>query len=49
LEFRFETYNTPNVFVPSAPIVSVTASTFGRSTNQANYGREVQYTARIHF
>jgi hypothetical protein len=49
IEFRFETYNTPNGFVPTAPDANVTSSTFGRTTNQANYGRECQYTARIHF
>lgn len=49
LEFRIETYNTPNGFVPTQPDTSVTSSTFGRSTSQANYGRECQYTVRIHF
>lgn len=49
LEFRIEAYNLPNSFVPTAPDTSVTSSTFGRSTNQQNYGREMQYTIRIHF
>ncbi len=49
LEFRIEAYNTPNGFVPTNPDATVTSSTFGRTTNQANYGREMQYTARIHF
>ncbi|HZT28566.1 MAG TPA: TonB-dependent receptor [Bryobacteraceae bacterium] len=49
LEFRFEAYNMPNGFVPTNPDTSVTSSTFGRSTSQQNYGREFQYTARIHF
>jgi hypothetical protein len=49
LEFRIEAYNTPNAFMPNQPDVSVTSSTFGKSTNQANYGREMQYTVRLHF
>jgi hypothetical protein len=49
LEFRIEAYNMPNAFMLSQPSTSVTSSLFGRSTNQANYGRVMQYTARIHF
>ena len=51
LELRFEFFNMPNAFMPSDPSTSVTSSTFGKSTWVAggNYGREVQYTARIHF
>lgn len=51
LELRMEFYNTPNVFMPSQPDLGVTSSTFGKSTWIAggNYGREIQYTARIHF
>lgn len=50
-ELRMEFYNMPNVFMPSQPDMSVTSSTFGKSTNIAagNYGREIQYTGRIHF
>jgi len=50
-ELRMEFYNFPNSFMPSQPNLSVTSSTFGRSTGVAggNYGREVQYTGRIHF
>lgn len=51
LEFRMEFYNTPNVFQPSSPDMGVGSGTMGRSTGVAggNYGREIQYTARIHF
>ncbi|MCC6860811.1 MAG: carboxypeptidase regulatory-like domain-containing protein [Bryobacterales bacterium] len=50
-ELRMEFYNFPNSFMPSQPSLGVTSSTFGRSTGVAggNYGREVQYTGRIHF
>jgi hypothetical protein len=50
-ELRMEFYNFPNSFMPSQPNLSVTSSTFGKSTGVAggNYGREVQYTGRIHF
>ncbi|MEK7409692.1 MAG: TonB-dependent receptor [Acidobacteriota bacterium] len=49
LEFRFEAYNTTNAFVPTNPDMGVTSSTFGRSTNQQNRGREMQYSIRILF
>ncbi len=50
-ELRAEFYNFPNSFMPSQPNLSVTSSTFGKSTGVAggNYGREMQYTGRIHF
>jgi len=50
-ELRMEFYNFPNSFMPSQPNLSVTSSVFGKSTSVAggNYGREVQYTGRIHF
>ncbi|MBI5281008.1 MAG: carboxypeptidase regulatory-like domain-containing protein [Candidatus Solibacter usitatus] len=50
-ELRMEFYNLPNSFIPNQPSLGVTSSTFGRSTGVAggNYGREVQYTGRIHF
>ncbi len=49
LEFRFEAYNLTNSFIPSNPDVNVVSPTFGRCTNQANRGRELQYTVRLHF
>jgi len=49
LEFRVEAYNLTNSFVPKDPVVDVTSSAFGRSTDQANRGREMQYTLRLHF
>ncbi len=50
-ELRLETYNTLNAFMPSNPNVGIASGTMGRSTWVAggNYGREVQYTGRIHF
>ncbi|MBI3678953.1 MAG: carboxypeptidase regulatory-like domain-containing protein [Acidobacteria bacterium] len=49
-ELRMEAYNLTNTFVPTNPDTNVLQlSTFGRSTNQLNRGREFQYTARIHF
>jgi hypothetical protein len=50
-ELRLEAYNVPNSFMPNAPSTSVTAATFGRSIGPAagNYGREVQYSLRLHF
>ncbi|MCC6391098.1 MAG: carboxypeptidase regulatory-like domain-containing protein [Bryobacterales bacterium] len=49
LEFRLETYNLTNSFMPSNPSTDVLSSLFGRSTGQANTGREMQYTLRLHF
>jgi hypothetical protein len=49
LEFRFEAYNLTNSFMPNNPNMSVVSSVFGRSTNQANQGRELQYTMRLHW
>jgi hypothetical protein len=49
IEFRMEAYNVTNSFIPSAPIADVLNTAFGRSTNQGNLGRELQYTARLHF
>ncbi len=50
-ELRMEFYNLPNAFMPSDPDLTVGSGTMGRSTWVAggNYGREIQYTARIHF
>ena len=51
LELRFEFYNALNHFIPSDPSTEVGSGVMGRSTwvYGGNYGREVQYTARIHF
>jgi hypothetical protein len=49
LEFKLEAYNLTNSFVPSDPVTNVLSPLFGRTTSQANRGREVQYTPRIHF
>ena len=49
LEFKMEAYNLTNSFMASMPNVNVTSSLFGRSTGQANRGRELQYTLRLHF
>ncbi|MPY90237.1 MAG: carboxypeptidase regulatory-like domain-containing protein [Luteitalea sp.] len=49
LEFRMEAYNLTNSFMPTQPVTDVLSSTFGRSINQANKGREFQYTMRLHF
>ncbi|HZT28398.1 MAG TPA: TonB-dependent receptor [Bryobacteraceae bacterium] len=50
-ELRMEFYNLPNAFMPSDPNLGVGSGTMGRSTWVAggNYGREIQYTGRIHF
>jgi hypothetical protein len=51
LEFRMEFYNLPNSFIRSDPDTAIGSGTMGQSTGVAagNYGREVQYAARIHF
>jgi hypothetical protein len=49
IEFRMESYNVTNSFIPNMPDTNVLSSAFGRSTTQGNLGREFQYTARIHF
>jgi len=49
LEFRFEAYNLTNAFVPTNPVMSVTASNFGVTTSQQNRGREMQYSLRLVF
>jgi hypothetical protein len=50
-ELRMEAYNLPNKLMLNQPNMSVTSSLFGKSVNHApgNFGRELQYTARIHF
>jgi hypothetical protein len=51
VELRFEFYNALNHFIESNPDLTVGSGTMGRSTGvyPGNYGREIQYTARIHF
>jgi hypothetical protein len=49
LEFKFEAYNVVNNFIPSDPDMNVLSPLFGRSISQANRGREMQYTLRLHF
>jgi hypothetical protein len=49
LEFKLEAYNMTNSFVPNDPNMNVLSSLFGKSTNQANRGREVQYSLRLFF
>lgn len=49
LEFRLEAYNLTNSFIPTDPVTSITSGTLGKSVNQANKGREVQYTLRLRF
>jgi hypothetical protein len=50
-ELRMVFYNLPNSFMPSDPDTTIASGTMGRSTWVAggNYGREIQYTGRIHF
>jgi len=49
LEFRLEGYNLTNSVMPGNPNLTVTSTQFGGITTQVNYGREVQYTLRLHF
>jgi hypothetical protein len=49
LELRFEGYNLTNSVMPGNPNLAVTSTQFGGITSQVNYGREVQYTLRLHF
>ena len=49
LEFRLEAYNLTNSVMPGNPNLTVTSVQFGRIASQVNYGREVQYTLRLHF
>jgi hypothetical protein len=50
-QLRMEFYNLLNAFMPSDPDLGVGSGTMGRSTwvGTGNYGREIQYTARIEF
>jgi hypothetical protein len=49
LELRLEGYNLTNSVMPGNPNLTVTSTQFGGITTQVNYGREVQYTLRLHF
>jgi hypothetical protein len=49
LELRLEAYNLTNSVMPGNPNLTVTSTQFGGITSQVNYGREVQYTLRLHF
>ena len=50
LELRIEAYNATNSFMAGNPGVDVlNPALFGKSTTQANTGREMQYTLRLHF
>jgi hypothetical protein len=49
LEFRMDAFNLTNTFVGSDPSTNPTSASYGRITNQANAGRTIEYTGRIHF
>ena len=49
VELRLEGYNLTNSVMPGNPNLSVVSTQFGGITSQVNYGREVQYTLRLHF
>lgn len=49
LEVRLEAYNLTNSVMPGNPNLTVTSTQFGLINTQVNYGREVQYTIRVHF
>jgi hypothetical protein len=50
-ELRAEFYNLSNTFIRSDPDTGIGSGTMGLSTGMmgGNYGREIQYTGRIHF
>lgn len=48
-EFKLEAYNLTNSFMPGSPDTNVYSSLFGRSTSQANWGRELQYSLKLYF
>jgi hypothetical protein len=50
-ELRMEFYNLTNTFMSNDPDTGIGSGTMGQSTWVAggNYGRQVQYTGRIHF
>ncbi|MFN0170277.1 MAG: carboxypeptidase regulatory-like domain-containing protein [Bryobacteraceae bacterium] len=49
LEFKLEAYNLTNSFIAGNPETNVFSSLFGRSTSQANWGRDVQYSLKLYF
>lgn len=49
LELRMEAFSLLNHFIPSYPDQNVYSATFGQTLFQRNYGREMQYTIRLHF
>ena len=49
LEIRMDSFNTPNHVLKDNPDTNVLSATFGQSLHQANSGREMQYTMRLHF
>jgi hypothetical protein len=49
VEFRMEAFNLTNSIMWGLPNTSVFSSQFGMVTTQANAGRFLQYTTRIHF
>ena len=49
LEFKMEAYNATNSFLWGNPDTTIGSSTMGVSSYQANTGRSMQYTARLHF
>jgi hypothetical protein len=50
-ELRAEFYNLSNTFIQNDPDTGIGSGTMGLSTGVmgGNYGREIQYTGRIHF
>lgn len=48
-ELRMDAFNLPNHFLGGNPDMGVRSQTFGRALTQANFGREMQYTIRLHF
>jgi hypothetical protein len=49
LEFRLESFNLTNSFIPTDPVINALGPNFGKCTNQLNRGRELQYTVRLQF
>jgi hypothetical protein len=49
LECRLDAYNLTNSFMPGPVDMNVYSSRFGRSVDQANRGRELQYSVRLRF
>jgi len=49
LQFKLEAFNATNSFIAGSPETNVYSSLFGRSTSQANFGREVQYSLKLYF